>query len=456
MSRKRTENLLFFMVLAGFSLFTLNSTGIDKKGASVDGEAIKRKAYFMWYTLGILALLFIVFWVLSFLKHVVILLSVAILIAYVLAPMVEFFNNPIELHVRDYIRIHTFEFKIPFRKKNITLHRKGFSRITSIMIVYIILLIVGLIVVFYLLPIITLQLQNLSSNRATYMKNIVELYNNANAWITPRIPETLKGQIPDITTTLIEETRNYGIKMLQHTIPMMQSFLSYFAMMFVIPFVTFYVLMDVDKYKRGFMAVIPHDRKEEFNELLHELDLMLGRYIRGQIIVCIVIGVSVTLALVLMKIQYAVLIGVFAGFMEIIPYIGVVIGMVPAIVIALFKGPLFALFVLIVLYLIHWSEGHVIVPNVMGQSVGLPPLVVIVALIIGAETMGILGMFLAVPIASVLRVIVNHYIRRLSKSSSPTPAVTSSAEEQSAITTDPVNVPQKTAPVNETPSGPEP
>jgi len=422
----------------------------------VDGEAIKRKAYFMWYTLGILALLFIVCWVLSFLKHVVILLSVATLMAYVLAPMVEFFNKPMELHIRDYIKIYRFELKIPLKKKNIVLNRKGFSRITSIMIVYVILLLIGLLVVFYLLPIITLQLQNLSTNRAVYMKNMVELYNRANDWLTPRIPETLKVHMPDITSTVVEETRNYGIKMLQHTIPMMQSFLSYFAMMFVIPFVTFYILMDVDKYKRAFMAVIPHDRKEEFSELLHELDLMLGRYIRGQIIVCIVIGASVTLALVLMKIQYAVLIGVFAGFMEIIPYIGVVIGMVPAIVIALFKGPLFALFVLVVLYLIHWSEGHVIVPNVMGQSVGLPPLVVIVALIIGAETMGILGMFLAVPIASVLRVIVNHYIRRLSKAASPAPAAASTAIERPTPAATAENIPLEAASGSGTPTASPP
>ncbi|MHC9542494.1 MAG: AI-2E family transporter [Vulcanimicrobiota bacterium] len=377
-------------------------------------DSIKTKAYFVWYVLGILTLLFVIFTVLSYLKHVVILLSVSIIIAYVLAPFVDFFTHPIELHIADSFKIGHRELRLPFRKKNIILHKNGFSRIISIIIIYLILLFFVLLIIFYLVPIVSMQFNNLINNKHIYIRHAINLYEQASQWITPRIPDSIKEQIPDLWAKTTEELRNFGIGALQHSIPMVQHFLSYFALIFITPFVVFYILMDVDKYKNGFMALIPPSRKEDFSELLHEIDLVLGRYIRGQLLVCLVIGVSVTIALLLLDIQYAVLIGVFAGVIDIIPYVGVVIGMIPAVIIALFKSPLYALFVLAVLYFIHWSEGHIIVPNVVGQSVGLPPLVVIVSLIIGAETMGILGMFLAVPIASVIRVVVNHMVKRIS------------------------------------------
>jgi len=383
----------------------------------VQTESIKTKAYFVWYVLGILTLLFVVFTILSYLKHVVILLSVSIIIAYVLAPFVEFFTHPIELHIADSLRIGRRELRLPFRKKKIILLKKGFSRIISIIIIYLILLFFVLLIIFYLVPIVSIQFNNLINNKHIYIRHAIELYEQASQWITPRIPESIKGQLPDLWVRASEELRNFGIGVLQNSIPIVQHFLSYFALIFITPFVVFYILMDVDKYKNGFMALIPTSRKADFSELLHEIDLVLGRYIRGQLLVCLVIGVSVTIALLILDIQYAVLIGVFAGVIDIIPYVGVVIGMIPAVIIALFKSPLYALFVLAVLYFIHWSEGHVIVPNVVGQSVGLPPLVVIVSLIIGAETMGILGMFLAVPVASVIRVVVNHFVKRIASES---------------------------------------
>jgi len=383
----------------------------------VQTDSIKAKAYFVWYVLGILTLLFIIFTVLSFLKHVVILLSVSIIIAYVLAPFVEFFTHPIELHIADSLKLGRMSVKLPFKNKKVVLHKKGFSRIISIIIVYLILLFFVLLTIFYLVPIISTQFTNLINNKHIYIKHAVDLYEQTSQWIMPRLPESIKEQLPELWARTTEELRTFGIGVLQHSIPIVQHFLSYFALVFIIPFVVFYILMDVDKYKNGFMSLIPQARKADIGELLHEIDLVLGRYIRGQLLVCLVIGVSVTIALLILDIQYAVLIGVFAGIIDIIPYVGVAIGMIPAVIIALFKSPLYALFVLAVLYLIHWSEGHIIVPNVVGQSVGLPPLVVIVSLIIGAETMGILGMFLAVPIASVIRVIVNHMVKRISSES---------------------------------------
>ena len=101
---------------------------------------------------------------------------------------------------------------------------------------------------------------------------------------------------------------------------------------------------------------------------------------------------------------------------DIIPYVGVALGMIPAFLIALgHKGLFFAIFVIVMMEVVHWTEGHIIVPAIIGQSVGLPPLVVMIALGAGAELGGVMGMFLSMPLAAILRVLVNFYISRLER-----------------------------------------
>lgn len=388
----------------------------------MDIEALRGKLLFIAYALGILVVLSLIIVALSYVRYAFVLLAVSILLAYILIPYVNFFNKPIIVPVKEYVKIHRLVLKVPLRRKDLVLHRRGFSRIASILIVYAILLLLFLLTAFYIVPIVSLESRNLYENRITYYNTAAELYYRAIDWITPRIPRAIDDYIPELTSKIGEETRKFGISILQKTVSMATSLLSFLVMIIIVPLMTFSILLDIDKYRTLSMAIIPEKRKEEFRELLHEIDCILGRYIRGQVKVCIIIGASVTVALKFLGIPYAELIGIFSGIVEIIPYLGVIMGMIPAVLFALSKGPLYTLLVLAVLYFIHWLEGHTIVPNVVGHSVGLPPIVVFISLIIGAETLGLLGMFLAVPVASVIRVIINHYLKVFSKAAvRPTP-----------------------------------
>ena len=193
--------------------------------------------------------------------------------------------------------------------------------------------------------------------------------------------------------------------------PAVTNFMGSVSHLLLIPFATFYILMDYDTYQEALISLIPKNRKKEVMSLLTEIDVMLKQYIKGQIIVCFIIGTS-TVAMSLLQIPYALIIGTFAGCIDVIPYIGVIVSLLPAVLLALMKSPIHAVLTLGILYFIHWLEGHVIIPNIMGQSVKLPPLTIIIALIIGLEVMGIIGMFLAVPIAAVLRVVIEFYIKK--------------------------------------------
>jgi predicted PurR-regulated permease PerM len=110
-----------------------------------------------------------------------------------------------------------------------------------------------------------------------------------------------------------------------------------------------------------------------------------------------------------LHVKYALLIGVVAGIFDVIPFVGAFVGAIPAVTLAFLNdGWQHALIVAVVFGLIFQAEGHFIAPRIVSESVGLTPLTVIIAILIGNELLGIVGMFLAVPVGAALRVIVLH------------------------------------------------
>ena len=126
----------------------------------------------------------------------------------------------------------------------------------------------------------------------------------------------------------------------------------------------------------------------------------------------LIIGALSYIALVILGVNYSLLLALFAGITEIIPYIGPVLGAVPAVIIAFTQGPIKGLFVVIVYVLIQQLENNFIVPKVMKKSVGLNPIIVIIVIMIGIKIAGIAGALLAVPFTAIIQVIANelfHY-----------------------------------------------
>lgn len=370
----------------------------------------KDRFYAICFIIGVLILGYVLLRLLSHVKIVVIILAVSTLLAYILAPAVRFFNSPIILTFPEYAVIFKKKIKL-FKKNRIVLKKEGFSKVFSILVVYIFLLLLMWASVSYAFPKIIFEFQHFQNNLPRLIGGVNNSIDELSQWLNSNLPSYFTdGMLPKLTDDIVTDIRNIGMSAFRQTIPFMFKFFSDLAIILIVPLVTFYILMDTDKYKKGLMAVIPAGKREDVAELFKKIDIMLGRFIRGQLIVCFCIGVSVAIVLNLWGIQYSFLIGVFSGIIDIIPYVGVVMGMIPAVLLALLKSPWIALGVFVTLIALHWSEGHIIIPLVVGSVVGLPPLFIIVALLAGAELMGIPGMFLAVPAAAVIRVIIIHYL----------------------------------------------
>ncbi len=180
----------------------------------------------------------------------------------------------------------------------------------------------------------------------------------------------------------------------------------------IVPVLAFYILLDSDRLRDMAVGLFPARYRPQTLLILHDIDVVVGGFIRGQLIVGAVVAILVTTLLVIAHIKYAFLIGLFAGIVDIIPYVGAFAGAVPAVVIAFLTHGAGSAFLVIAGFVgIYEIEGHIVAPAVVGQKVGLSPLIVIIALLIGAETGGVGGMLISVPIAGIIRVLWNRFAK---------------------------------------------
>ncbi len=156
-------------------------------------------------------------------------------------------------------------------------------------------------------------------------------------------------------------------------------------------------------------AVTPKEKQPYVLNLWSRAQYKLGRWLQAQLILSIIVGVLIYIGLLIFGIKHSVLLALIAGMMEIIPIFGPVLAAVPAIILGLLKSPIVALWVILIYTIVHQLENHVFVPNIMNRAIGLNPVVVIIALLIGGELFGIPGIILSVPVAVVLVEIIKDF-----------------------------------------------
>ncbi len=274
----------------------------------------------------------------------------------------------------------------------------------------------------------------LINDSQTLVKSIPEIVHSAQASLTnpknpivAHLPVSMRQYLASLPPELAHRAQGYGGEAASRVLSLLASVVGLLATLIVIPVLSLYLLMEAPQLTRDLMRVIPLKSQPKALAFLHDLDNVLGGFIRGQLTVGATIGVCITIALLVLHVKYAVLIGVMAGLLDVIPYVGALVGFVPSVTLALANdGWQHALIVALVFAGIFQAEGHFIAPRIVSESVGLTPLMVIVAILIGGELLGIAGMFLAVPIAAVLRITILHALPNARKPPTvmPIPAAT--------------------------------
>lgn len=139
-----------------------------------------------------------------------------------------------------------------------------------------------------------------------------------------------------------------------------------------------------------------------------EISKILNRFIRGQILVASIVGILATIGYLIIGLPYAAVMGLFAGIFEIVPYLGPVLGAMPAGIIAILHSPSKLIASIMVMIIVQQLESNIFTPKIMGAHVGMHPVYIILALWIAGTSFGIIGMFFAVPAVLILRVFIKH------------------------------------------------
>lgn len=172
-----------------------------------------------------------------------------------------------------------------------------------------------------------------------------------------------------------------------------------------VPFILFYMLKDGHKMIPAIQKYFPEKHKGEMVDLLKKMSETIEKYISGQMIECLFVGVGTSLGYMIIGVDYAFLFGVIAGLTNMIPYIGPYIGLAPAVIVTVFADPWKAVFACIVVLIVQQIDGNIIYPNVIGKSLDIHPLTIIIILLVAGNLAGLLGMILGVPFYAVCKTI---------------------------------------------------
>lgn len=294
------------------------------------------------------------------------------------------------------------------------LQRLGLSRPLATGVIAITLVLVLVLVAVLLVPTVIEQVTALVSAMPDYISNLM-------AMLGRRYPEVF-GEHSRIMRNLSgAETmlRDGGMTVLNQVLAGSLKVLDFLLLLVVTPVVTFYLLLDWDKMVSQINEILPRQHAPTIRRLARDMDNVLAGFVRGQLSVCVILGTFYAVALMAIGLQYGFLVGLTAGLISFVPYVGSVVGLLLSVGIALFQfwDDKFWLFATAGIFFFgQFVEGNILSPALIGKSVGLHPVWLILALSVFGTLFGFTGLLVAVPVSAALGVLWRFLVDRYRES----------------------------------------
>ncbi len=291
------------------------------------------------------------------------------------------------------------------------LRRRGLPRWLSTALLFI--LVTGALssLIFLIVPLFTEQGSTIAGTLTGYYQSLRAALLNSNSIImlrlAMRLPETLT-VLPGATVpaTAADQPLGQAELVFSYIPPLLNALFLAITVLLL----TFYWVIDRDRIVRSLLIFIPTERREPAREFFEASEQKVSAYLRGLAILCFTIGVMSLVAYLIIGLPYAPLLAVLAGLMEAVPLIGPILGALPAVLVALALFPEKVIWVVVSTIVIQQLENNLLVPRVMDRSVGVNPVVSLLAFVIFSSLFGLGGALLAVPLAATIQLIVNRSI----------------------------------------------
>lgn len=307
----------------------------------------------------IFTVFFLVFlWFIFQIRQIIFWIFIAFILMSALKPIVEFLEK---------LRIH---------------------RILSIIIIYLLLITTVIFAGSFAVPLIVTQTVHLIDRLPNYLSAALPFIQLD--------PKVFIGQIAPLSENIVKVT-----------VALFSNIVAFFTILVL----SLYMLIERKKLEAYLTQYLGNENSPSILGIIIKVEERLGAWVRGQIVLGLTIGLMTFIGLTILNLPYALPLSIIAGLLEIVPNIGPVISGIPAVIIALTISPIVVLATVAAYFLIQQFENHIIVPLVMRKVVGLPPLVTIVAMLIGAKLAGIGGMLLAIPIVVASETIISAWLK---------------------------------------------
>lgn len=284
------------------------------------------------------------------------------------------------------------------------LERLGFSRILATITITFFAVILFVIAALLVIPTLIQQLVGLVETAPALVTGLRD-------FLTERFPEILdnESQLHKSLVSIGETLQSKGLDVLNSLLSSFSGFVNVLVLVFLVPVVTFYLLMDWDRMVAEIDRLLPRDHAPAVRELASQIDRTLAAFIRGQGTVVLIMGAYYGIGLMLIGLNFGLVVGFTAGLISFIPYVGAIIGGGLAFGLAIFQfwGEWVWLAAVVAIFFGgQFIEGNILTPNLVGNSVGLHPVWLIFALSVFGTLFGFVGMLVAVPLAAAIGVLV--------------------------------------------------
>ena len=298
------------------------------------------------------------------------------------------------------------------------------ARPLSIVLTYLLFILIVAGVVAFIVPVMAEQVGTFIERVPQYYDQLGDLVQEVREWYEISIPEDWKMTVEENLAEIAQEVLGAVQENLVGVIRSVLSSISFLIGLVIIPFWLFYLLQDETQVKEGILEALHPELRADVQSLVTLVDHVLSAYVRGQLLLCLFVGVLATIALFIIGVPFAPVLGLIAGIFEVLPNIGPYLGAIPAVLVALATNPVSAIWVAVAFFAIQLIENLVLVPRISGKSVKLHPALVMMVLVIGGQLAGFWGMLIAVPVTAVIRdVFLYLYLRLLDEPLSPQEAV---------------------------------
>ena len=334
--------------------------------------------YYIFVTAVIVALLFSLY-------QVVAALLASLLLSFLLAPVVNFAET------------------------------RGIHRVVVVLGIYLLVIAALLLIVIFVGPILSSEVVRLTGELPAYERQLETILGDLQTSLMSRAPGL---QLPDLYLYIKDRLISSGGLDLSAVLARLSGVFSIIMILVIIPVITFFFIVDGHLIQKAMLKIVPNRYFEMCVLLLNRTGTAVQNYIRGQLIDSLYVGVMTTIGMAVIGLPYFFAIGIFAGLGNFIPYLGPIIGFIPAFFVTLLTPGWFTganiLLIAGIFVVVQLTESAFIYPLAVGKSVNLHPLVVILGITIGGRLGGIVGMLLAVPLISIVKVVIevtNSYLK---------------------------------------------